>query len=349
MSHLAEPQNATDTRVVPWVLLSFAASSGVGFYEGSDGVRRLDVVTGQNELQRSGADQSTMGLEFDLIPTRLAFESRDELVSFVRTEYLRDKKNIYYTILFTNKQMDDVARLAILTFLDDPSLTHIKISRALVPTLEEIADKTLAQATQQLARKSGLTNVIQCLSTELQGVVQSPVAGNTSPDVFGYYAKFVESVKRRMGPQRVERQPELQKQPVLENAGSRIKGLTLKGEIVGTQSLFVDDEVEGRIEISQGVLTLGPNAVVQADVKATTIVIFGRIKGNIQATDRVDIRSSAVVIADIVAPRISIEDGAYFKGGIDIVKSGGFASRIAERGVDEAVLSVANLAEYRSH
>src|SRR5712692_6014126 len=101
MSYLSEQKDPRDAQMAPYVLLSFAASSGIGFYEDRDGLRRLDVVTGQNELQMSSLEQSSRGLEFDLIPTRLAFESPDELASFVRTEYLRDKKNIYYTILFT--------------------------------------------------------------------------------------------------------------------------------------------------------------------------------------------------------------------------------------------------------
>ena len=339
MGYLAERKDSTGTRVVPYVLLSFAASSGIGYYEDHDGVRRFDVVTGQNELQTSVLEESSRGLEFDLIRTREAFESTEELVSFVRTEYLRDKKNIYYTILLTNEQLDDSGRLAILEFLNDHTLTKIKVSPGLLPTLNEIADRRLAEAVRQLAKKSVLTNVRECLSTELEHLFRKPIEGPAAnaADVVGYYVRFVESVKRRMGPQQVpEKREEPMKTSVAEQATIG-KSLMIKGEVTGSESLYIDGRVEGSITLEGSRVTIGRNAVVSANIKAREIVVLGKVMGNLTASDRIDIRREGSLTGDVVAARISIEDGSVFKGGIDIRKSMTPASHIVQEKPTEAV------------
>jgi cytoskeletal protein CcmA (bactofilin family) len=98
------------------------------------------------------------------------------------------------------------------------------------------------------------------------------------------------------------------------------KGLFVKGEIMGTESLFVDGKVEGNINLPGNRVTVGRNGQVSANINAREIVILGKVRGNVSATDRVDIRAEGSLSGDVAAARISIEDGAYFKGGIDIRK-----------------------------
>ena len=98
------------------------------------------------------------------------------------------------------------------------------------------------------------------------------------------------------------------------------KGLFVKGEITGSESLFIDGKVEGSINLPGNRVTVGRNGQVAASVTAREIVILGKVRGNVSATDRVDIRAEAALTGDVAAARISIEDGAFFKGGIDIRK-----------------------------
>ena len=100
------------------------------------------------------------------------------------------------------------------------------------------------------------------------------------------------------------------------------KGLSIKGEITGTESLFIDGKVEGSISIPGNRVTVGRNGQVAANITAREIVVLGKVRGNMAASDRVDIRSEGSLTGDVTAQRISIEDGAYFKGGIDIRKPG---------------------------
>ena len=98
------------------------------------------------------------------------------------------------------------------------------------------------------------------------------------------------------------------------------KGLFIKGEISGSESLYIDGKVEGSINLPGNRVTVGRNGQVAASITAREIVILGKIRGNIIASDRVDIRAEGALTGDVAAARISIEDGAYFKGGIDIRK-----------------------------
>ena len=101
------------------------------------------------------------------------------------------------------------------------------------------------------------------------------------------------------------------------------KGLFIKGEITGSESLFVDGKVEGSINLPGNRVTIGRNGQVAANITAREIVVLGKVRGNVTATDRVDIRAEGSLAGDVSAARISIEDGAYFKGGIDIRKPDG--------------------------
>jgi cytoskeletal protein CcmA (bactofilin family) len=99
------------------------------------------------------------------------------------------------------------------------------------------------------------------------------------------------------------------------------KSVTIKGQIFSREDLVVDGEIEGAIELNDHRLTVGPNGRVRAGIKAREIVVLGSIEGNVEALDKIDIRKDAKLVGDIKTARIVIEDGAYFKGSIDIVKN----------------------------
>lgn len=100
------------------------------------------------------------------------------------------------------------------------------------------------------------------------------------------------------------------------------KSLVIKGEVTGSESLYIDGKVEGSINLQGNRVTVGRNGQVTANINAREIVVLGKVKGNLTASDRVDIRNEGSLTGDVVAQRISIEDGAFFKGGIDIRKPG---------------------------
>jgi cytoskeletal protein CcmA (bactofilin family) len=100
------------------------------------------------------------------------------------------------------------------------------------------------------------------------------------------------------------------------------KSLQIKGEVIGSESLYVDGKVEGAITLTGGRVTVSRNAQVSANIIAHEVVVLGKVSGNITASDRVDIRSEGSVTGDVSAQRITIGDGAFFKGGMDINKSG---------------------------
>lgn len=100
------------------------------------------------------------------------------------------------------------------------------------------------------------------------------------------------------------------------------KSLKIKGTITGTEDLYIDGQIEGTIRLEQNSLTIGPNGSVDADVFAKDIVIEGKVTGNVNAGDRIDIRKTGSLSGDLSAARIVIEDGAVFRGSVDIVKPG---------------------------
>lgn len=111
------------------------------------------------------------------------------------------------------------------------------------------------------------------------------------------------------------------------------KSLTIKGEITGSEMLYIDGHVEGSVSLPGNRCVVGRNGQVGANINAREVVILGKVNGNITATDRVDIRNEGSLTGDVVAQRISIEDGAYFKGGIDIRKPNGGATASKENNV----------------
>ncbi len=99
------------------------------------------------------------------------------------------------------------------------------------------------------------------------------------------------------------------------------KAVRIVGQIFTKEDLYVDGDVEGTIESQENRVTIGPNGRVQAGIRAREVVILGQVQGNVEASDKVDIRKEAKLVGDITTARISIEDGAVFKGSIDIKKN----------------------------
>jgi cytoskeletal protein CcmA (bactofilin family) len=96
------------------------------------------------------------------------------------------------------------------------------------------------------------------------------------------------------------------------------KSVVIKGELSGSEDLYVDGVVEGTVELQGNNLVIGPNGQVRANVNAKGVVVQGKLEGNIRASERSELRKSAVVVGDIFTQRVAIEDGAYFKGKVDI-------------------------------
>jgi cytoskeletal protein CcmA (bactofilin family) len=96
------------------------------------------------------------------------------------------------------------------------------------------------------------------------------------------------------------------------------KSVVVKGELSGSEDLYVDGEVEGNIELHGHSLIIGPTGRVRAKVDARQVVVHGELHGNVRGTERVELRKAAVLVGDVVTHRIMIEDGAHFKGSIDI-------------------------------
>jgi cytoskeletal protein CcmA (bactofilin family) len=122
------------------------------------------------------------------------------------------------------------------------------------------------------------------------------------------------------------------------------KSLVIKGEVTGSESLYIDGRVEGSINLAGNRVTIGRNGVVAANISAREIVVLGKVRGNLTASDRVDIRSDGSLTGDVVAARISIEDGAFFKGGIDIRKAGSAGAGAKSESKPEEAKSVSSAA-----
>ncbi len=96
------------------------------------------------------------------------------------------------------------------------------------------------------------------------------------------------------------------------------KSVVIKGELSGSEDLYVDGSVEGSIALKGNSLTVGPHGQIKASVEAKGVIVQGKLEGNILSSDRVELRKTAVVTGDVTTQRISIEEGAYLKGKVDI-------------------------------
>ena len=113
-----------------------------------------------------------------------------------------------------------------------------------------------------------------------------------------------------------------------DSAARLSAGLQVKGEISGNEDLHVDGSIEGSIQLEGRKLTVGTSAKVTADVVAREVVVYGSVKGNLRARDRIEIKKDGSVVGDLTTARIMIEDGAYFKGLIEI------AHKVSEAGTE---------------
>ena len=105
----------------------------------------------------------------------------------------------------------------------------------------------------------------------------------------------------------------------VENTPARIgKSVVIRGEVRGSEDLYVDGRVEGTISLSESRLTIGPNAVLAADVTARDVLVLGTVEGNITATGRLELRAGCQVNGDVRALRLAIEDNAVFRGKVDL-------------------------------
>ena len=100
------------------------------------------------------------------------------------------------------------------------------------------------------------------------------------------------------------------------------KSVVIKGELNGSEDLTIEGHVEGKIELREHVLTIGPNGKIKAELFAKAVVVLGEVKGNITATEKVDIRENGAVDGDITAPRVAIAEGAHFRGSVDMANKG---------------------------
>jgi cytoskeletal protein CcmA (bactofilin family) len=96
------------------------------------------------------------------------------------------------------------------------------------------------------------------------------------------------------------------------------KSVVLRGELTGNEDLYLDGEVEGNINLRDHKLVIGPNGKIKATISARDVVVHGRVEGNINSTERVELKRSCSLTGDVTTQRIVIEDGAFFKGAIDI-------------------------------
>lgn len=101
------------------------------------------------------------------------------------------------------------------------------------------------------------------------------------------------------------------------------KSVVIKGELNGSEDLTIEGQVEGKIELKDHVLTIGPNGKIKAQVFAKALIVLGEVHGNVTASDKVEIRDGGSVDGDIVAPRVAIADGAHFRGSVDMQRKAG--------------------------
>jgi cytoskeletal protein CcmA (bactofilin family) len=109
------------------------------------------------------------------------------------------------------------------------------------------------------------------------------------------------------------------------------KSVVIKGELNGSEDLTIEGHVEGKIELKDHVLTIGPNGKIKAQVFAKSVIVLGEVNGNVTATEKVDIRDGGSVDGDIISPRVAIAEGAHFRGSVDMQRKGGAPAAQAQQ------------------
>ena len=105
------------------------------------------------------------------------------------------------------------------------------------------------------------------------------------------------------------------------------KSITIKGDLTGNEDLVIEGKVEGRVELPNNQLTVGANGVIKAEVQAKAVVVVGRIAGNVQGTERVEIQATGVVEGDVASPKLIVAEGAVLNGAIQMTKAEGAGAR----------------------
>ena len=108
------------------------------------------------------------------------------------------------------------------------------------------------------------------------------------------------------------------------------KSVSIRGELSGSEDLFLDGRFEGTIHLAESRLTVGPNAEITADLEVRDIVVYGRVDGNVHASGRIELRQAAVVNGDIIASRLSIEESATIRGRVELTGNAAPAGEIKE-------------------
>jgi cytoskeletal protein CcmA (bactofilin family) len=118
------------------------------------------------------------------------------------------------------------------------------------------------------------------------------------------------------------------------------KSVVIKGELSGSEDLTIEGHCEGRIELRDNVLTIGPNGKIRAEVFAKAVIVLGEVTGNVTASEKVDIRDNGSVDGDIISPRVAIAEGAHFRGSVDMQRAGA-AGAAAKPGAPATAASTA--------
>jgi cytoskeletal protein CcmA (bactofilin family) len=123
------------------------------------------------------------------------------------------------------------------------------------------------------------------------------------------------------------------------------RSLVIKGEVTGSESLYIDGRIEGTVNLTDSRVTVGRNGTVAANINAREVVIMGKVTGNIQCTDRLDIRGEGSLVGDIVTQRISVEDGAFLKGSVQVRATEQKQERTQHQALAKPALSETSKAE----
>jgi cytoskeletal protein CcmA (bactofilin family) len=112
--------------------------------------------------------------------------------------------------------------------------------------------------------------------------------------------------------------------PVSSNAAACIsQGIKIKGEVTGSEDLFVDGQVDGKLSLTNGSLTIGPNGRVKADVIAREVIVRGHVEGKVSAREKLQIGSTGQITGEVQTDRLAIEDGALLRGKVEAGKQPG--------------------------
>jgi cytoskeletal protein CcmA (bactofilin family) len=135
-------------------------------------------------------------------------------------------------------------------------------------------------------------------------------AGAGAPDVHG---------SQQMAPAPVPQPEHRRTERDVVNIG---KSVVIKGELNGSEDLTIEGQVDGKIELTEHALTIGPNGKIKAQIFAKSVIVLGEVNGNVTASEKVDIRDGGSVDGDIIAPRVAIAEGAHFRGSVDMQRKG---------------------------